>query len=329
VADLHRLLQGYQVTQAVHVAAVLGIADLLKEGPRSSDALAKATQTHPPTLYRLLRALASAGVLDEREDRTFALAPLGEQLRTDHPESLHGWAAFLGRPAEWSAWAHLEESVRTGENAFRLTHGTDVWSYRAERPVDSAIFDAAMQSLTAAANRALVAAYDFGRFETIVDVGGGNGTFVAAILSAHPRLHGVLYDQPHVVARAREVIEAVSDRCRVESGSFFDSVPSGGDAYLLKAIIHDWEDAQCGEILAAIRRVVRSDAAVLVIERVVGPPNEDPATKFSDLNMLVAPGGRERTLDEFADLFAAAGFRLVSETRTAAGLSVLEATPGQ
>jgi hypothetical protein len=187
-----------------------------------------------------------------------------------------------------------------------------------------------MESLTRGAGVALLEAYDFGRFTTVVDVGGGNGTLLAQVLAAHPSLQGLLFDQPHVVAGADRVLQeaGVSDRCRVVAGSFFDAVPEGGDAYLLKHIIHDWEDEPATAILQSVRRAVPPEGTLLVIERVLGPPNADLAAKLGDLNMLVMPGGQERTLDEYAALFAGAGFRLVDATPTAAGVSVIEAAPG-
>jgi hypothetical protein len=298
----------------------------LKNGSRTSDELAVATETDPPTLYRLLRALAAVGVLHEEDGRQFALTPVGDQLRSDHPQSIRGWAAFIGRPYYWEAWGHLLESVRTGENAFRLLKGTDVWSYRAERPDESAIFDRAMMALTAASNQALLDAYDFGRFGTVCDVGGGNGTLLASLLARYPEMQGILFDQPHVVGNTDEILRDVADRCRVVPGSFFESVPEGGDAYVLKAIIHDWDDEQSTTILRACRRAVHG-GSLLVVERIIGDPNEDPATKFGDLNMLVAPGGQERTVEEFGALFAAAGFELAGVTETSSGLAVLEGVP--
>jgi hypothetical protein len=329
VAALRRIANGFQVSQAIHVAATLGIADLLAAGPRSSDELAAEAAADPDALYRLLRALAAVGVLHEEDGRRFALTELGGALRSDAPESIAGWARSMGRPYFWAAWSNLLHSVRTGENAFRHVHGTDVWSYRAERPEESAIFDRAMQALTQSSNTALLEAYDFGRFGTIADVGGGNGTLLSLLLARHPMLEGVLFDQPHVVSGADEVLGAagVADRCRIESGSFFEAVPSGADAYLLKSIIHDWEDEESIAILRRCRDVVPADGVLLVIERVVGPPNADLAAKLSDLNMLVGPGGRERTLDEFESLFGAAGFRLVGETPSASGFSVVEGAP--
>jgi hypothetical protein len=327
-ATLMRLVNGYQVSQAIHVAATLGIADLLAAGARTSDDLAEEAGADAGSLHRLLRALASVGVLLEDDDRRFSLTAVGERLRTDVPGSLHGWAAFIGRPYYWQAWAGLLHSVQTGENAFRHVHGQDVWSYRAERPEESAIFDGAMRARTRASNAALVAAFDFSRFATLVDVGGGNGSLLADVLASHPSLQGVVFDQPHVVAGAAPVLEAagVAERCRIESGSFFEAVPAGGDAYLLKWIIHDWEDEQAIAILQVIRVAMADGARLLVVERHLGPPNEEAQSKFSDLNMLVGPGGRERTQDEYAALFESAGFRLVGAT-TAGELAVFEGEP--
>jgi hypothetical protein len=328
-AALKSLIAGYRISQAIHVAASLGIADLLADGPRTSDDLASATGSHPDTLYRLLRALAAVGVLHEADEHSFSLTAIGDFLRSDAPDSLVSMATFVGRPYHWNTWGLLLHSVQTGENAFQALHGTGVWEYRADHPEDSSIFDAWMTAMTRSFNASLLDAYDFGRFETVVDVGGGQGALLAAVLGKHPSLHGVLFDQPHVVADAATVLEevGVADRCRVESGSFFDTVPEGGDAYLLKAIIHDWEDAEAVEILRACRRAMRPDGTLLVVERVLDPPNQGADTKFSDLNMLVAPGGRERTLGEFQALFESAGFRLRDRTPTAGPLTVIAATP--
>jgi hypothetical protein len=324
-----RLVNGYQVSQAIHVAVTLGIPDLLADGARTSDELAEEAGADVDSLYRLLRALAGVGVVHEDDDRRFSLTPVGERLRSDVPGSLYGWAAFVGRPYYWQAWSDLVNSVRTGENAFRHVHGQDVWSYRAERPEESAIFDGAMRARTGASNAALVEAFDFSRFGTLVDVGGGNGALLADVLATQPSLQGVLLDQSHVVAGAGPVLEAagVADRCRVESGDFFEAVPPGGDAYLLKWIVHDWEDEDAIKILRVVRAAMSDGAHLLVVERDLGPPNEDAASKFSDLNMLVGPGGRERTQDEYAALFESAGFRLVGATPTAGELVVFEGEP--
>jgi O-methyltransferase domain/Dimerisation domain len=329
VDELRQLVNGYQVSQAISVATRLGVADLLADGTRSCDELARETGADADALYRLLRALAAVGVLREEDGHRFALTELGKPLRSDVPGSLAGWAAFVGRPVSWQAWSALLHSVRTGENAFRHVHGTDVWSWRAERPEENAAFDGAMASLTGGVNQALLAAYDFGRFGAVVDVGGGNGTLLASLLAAFSEMKGILFDQPHVVAAAEETLEAagVAGRCRIVAGSFFDGVPEGGDAYVLKAIVHDWEDAEAVAILRACRRAASADATLLVLERDLGLANEAPAAKLSDLNMLVNPGGRERSVDEYAELLDAAGFRLVGTTPTASWLSVVEAVP--
>ena len=325
---LKGLIDGFQLSQAIHVAATLGIADLLADAPRTSDALAAATNTDPAALYRLLRALAAAGVFREEGGRQFALTELGERLRAEASDSLAGWAIFIGADYYWQAWGRLIHSVRTGESAVRRLFG-DPWEYRAQHPEVGAPFDRAMTALSRSANAALLAVYDFGRFATIVDVGGGQGAFLAAILAANPRARGVLFDQPHVVARAEAVLRnaGVADRCRVDGGSFFDGVPTGGDAYVLKSILHDWYDEEATAILRTVRAAIADNGLLLVVELEVAPPNEGLLAKLSDLNMLVGPGGRERTRGEFAALFEAAGFQLVRVTPSAVGMCVFEAVP--
>jgi hypothetical protein len=326
---LRTLVNGFQLTQAISVAATLGIADLLAAGPQSSDDLAAATEAHPGSLYRLLSALASAGVLVEEEGRLFALTPLGEQLRSGAPEPVGSWAAHVGRPYFWQAWANLLHTVRTGESAFRAVHGVDAWEYRNEHPREGEIFDRAMTDMARIAIRAVLEVHDFARYGTVVDVGGGHGALLAAVLTRHPDMRGVLFDQPHVVAGAGPVLEeaGVAGRCHVAGGSFFDSVPDGGDAYVLKSILHDWDDAEATTILRNCRRAIGDEGSLLVIERDLGPANEDPEAKLSDLNMLVVLGGRERRIDEYGVLFETAGFRLVDAVPTAAGLSVIEGAP--
>jgi hypothetical protein len=323
---LRRLVNGYQVTQAIHVAATLGIADLLRGGPRSSADLAAATETHGPSLHRVLRALAALGVLREEDDGRFSLTAIGECLRSDAAEPVGGWADYVGRPAHFQAWGALLHTVRTGENAFTSVHGTDVWEYRARHPQDGVVFDRAMTDISRRANAHLLEAYDFGGLRLVVDVGGGHGALLAAVLAAHPALRGVVFDQPHVVAGAPEVLTAagVADHCEVVGGSFFESVPAGGDAYLLKAILHDWEDDDAVRILRSCRAAIAEGGAVLVVERELGAANENPDAKLSDLNMMVGPGGRERTREQFAELLCAGGFALDRVVPTAVGLSVFE-----
>jgi hypothetical protein len=326
---VHRLANGYQISQAIYAAVELGIPDLLSRVPRPSDDLAAATGADPRALYRVLRALAAVGVLHEDGDRRFTLTELGDCLRTDAAEPVASWAAFACSPPQWQAWGNLLHTVRSGENAFRHTHGTDVWQYRAAHPEAGALFDAAMTGNSRREAGAILDAYDFSRFGTVADVGGGRGLLLAAILAQYPTLQGILFDQAHVAPGAEETLRAagVADRCRVQGGSFFEVVPTGADAYILKKIIHDWEDVEATAILRTCRGAMHPRAAVLLIEFDLGPPNAEPRAKLSDLNMMVSPGGVERTREEYATLFNAAGLRLTSVTPAAGGVSIFEGVP--
>jgi O-methyltransferase/methyltransferase family protein len=328
-ASLLGFVNGFKVSQALHVVSTLRIADLLKNGPRSSEDLATATRTHPHSLYRVLRALASVGIFSEDADQRFALTPLGDCLRSDAPEPVGPWAVFIGQPEYWQAWGYLLDSVRTGEHAFRHAHGMNSWEYYARHPEAGTAFDRAMTSRSRRQANAFLEACDFERFACVVDVGGGHGALLAEILARHPLVRGVLFDQPHVVAGAEEVLRAagVGDRCKVIGGDFFDAVPRGGDAYLLKFILHDWEDEKATAILRNCRRAIVPKGRLLVIEGEVSPPNEGATIKFLDLTMLVHTGGQERTREEWAALFAAAGFRLVGATPTEVQVSIIEGVP--
>jgi hypothetical protein len=329
--DVRRLITGFRVSQAVHVAVVLGISDLLADGPLAVAELAERTGSHERSLYRLLRALATAGVYQELDGQRFGSTPLGDGLRTDAAGSAAGQAAFIGSPAYWQAWSALLHSVRTGENAFRAVHGQDVWAYRADHPDEGGSFDAAMTSMSRYVAGATLDAYDFGRFGTVVDVGGGRGALLAAILGRWPDLRGVLFDQPHVLAEAPSLLDSagVAGRCRIVTGSFFDAVPAGGDAYLLKSIIHDWPDAESVAILRNCRRAMAPEATLLLVERVIAGPNHGFDAAFSDLNMLVSPGGQERSTAEYAALLAAADLHLTRAVPTASEVTVIEAVPAQ
>ena len=315
VEELLRLTNAYQASQAIHVAAVLGIPQLLADGPRTSDELAESVGAHAPSLYRLLRALAGIGVFEERDGRQFALTPLSEALRTE----LGGWAEFAASPSVWAAWGDLLHSIRTGENAFAHVHGEDVWQYRADRPEESELFDRAMTANLQIAERALIDAYDFSHFGVVADIGGGRGALISAILEAYPTVRGILFDQAHVVEHAD-----VGDRCEVVAGSFFEEVPAGAHAYVLRHIVHDWEDAEAVQLLRVVRAAMSPSAVVLIVERDISRPE----AKFGDLNMLVNPGGRERTADEYAELLQEAGLRLARVT-PADGHGVFEAEPIQ
>lgn len=325
--QMQRLVTGYRVSQALHTAAVLGLSDLLAEQPMAVADLAAAAGCDQRSLRRLLRALAVVDVYQGLPDGRFASTPLGDQLRSDRPGTQHALATFIGRPYTWQTWSALPHSVRTGENAFRFVHGRDAWQYRAEHPEESAIFDANMAAQSGRGGPAIVRAYDFSRFATVVDVGGGRGALLAAILSQHPTQRGILFDQPHVVSAAAPLLTeaGVHSRCEIVGGDMFDTVPAGGDAYVLKAIVHDWDDPQAHAILTNCRAVMDPSATLILMERLFDANDRD--TSFSDLNMLVGPGGLERTTDEYADLFAKAGFQLTRTVPTGTPWSVIEAVP--
>jgi hypothetical protein len=326
---LNELIVGFQASQAIHVAVTLGIADLLAAGPRSSSELAAATRAHADALYRVLRALAGLGVLHEDTERRFSLTPMGTQLRSDVDGGVGPFAALMYAPSLWQAWGDLPHAVRAGGTAFEHVHGASVWQYRVQHPEASALFDRAMAARTSQQAQAALRAYDFGRFAHVVDVGGGDGTLLGAILSAHPHVRGTLLDRPPTAARASASLAArgLGGRFVALGGSFFDSVPEGGDAYVLKYILHDWDDAEATAILRTCRRAMAPGALLIVLERVIGPPNTGALDKLSDLHMMAITGGRERTAEEFAGILGAAGFALKSIAPTASPLRVIEAAP--
>ncbi len=305
---LLQLVTGYWVSQAIYVAAKLGIADLLKDGPKNDGELAKATGTHGRSLYRLLRALASVGVFAEAEDGRFGLTPLGECLQTGIPGSVRAITINHGERL-YRPWGELLHSVRTGEPAVK-----HVFECLAQNPESAAIFTEAMAEFTTQVSTAVVAAYDFSRCSKIVDVGGGNGTLLLSILQANPQMSGVLFDLPYVVEDARKHIAAtdLTGRCEVVAGDFFASVPGGGDAYILKSIIHDWDDERALKILQNCHRAMAENGKLLLVEGVIPPGNEPFFGKLVDLNMLVMAGGGEHTEAEYRALFAAAGFTLTN-----------------
>jgi hypothetical protein len=326
---LLRMTNAFQVSQAIHVAATLGISDLLEDGPRSVDELAQATGTHAPTLYRLLRALASVGVFAEQPDGQFCSSPLAEYLKTNAPGSLRAWAMQIGQQYLWTSWGHLLHSVRTGEPAFPKLYGTTAWEYRQAHPEEDAIFNAAMTALSAGVVEAIVQSYDFSGIGVLVDVGGGEGVLLAAILAANPALRGILFDQPHVLTGANDLLEraGVADRCEVVSGNFFEVVPSGANAYLLKSIVHDWDDTATVKILRACRIAIADSGRLLVVEPIIRSGNEPDPAKYSDLNMLVMLGGQERPAEDFERLYAEAGFRLTDIIRTGSLMAIIEGVP--
>jgi len=328
-ARLSQFLSGFRISQAIGVAAELGIADLLSDGPRSSGELAQATGSHPRALFRLLRALASVGIFTEVEPERFGLTPMAEALQADAPGSQRDTARYTASDTNWPAWGQLGYSIRTGETAFKHVHGLDVWDYRKQHPTANAIFNAVMTSGSALQADAITAAYDFSGFGTLMDVAGGHGLLLTTILSANPTLRGILAEQPHVVASAGPIMEQseVADRCTVVAVDFFASVPSGADAYILKWIIHDWDDDRALAILTNCREAMGPNGTLLLAEAVI-PPGDTPSPgKFMDLQMMVIPGGQERTEAEYRALFEAAGFRLTRIVPTRSPLSVIEGKP--
>jgi O-methyltransferase domain/Dimerisation domain len=325
--ELMRLINGYQVSQALHVAAMLGVADQLKDGPKSYEIVARACGAHPTSLYRLLRALAAIGIFREDNDKEFSLTPLGLCLTNDAPRSTRNYARWIGTPGQWGSWGNLLHSIKSGESAVGYTYGTDAWTYRRDHPEEQAIFDSAMTGNSRSEAQAVLEAYDFSRFGCVVDVGGGHGLLLKTILLACPATRGILFDQPQVIASAGQTLAELRGRCEIVAGSFFDSVPQKGDVYIMKVILHDWVDARSIEILRTCRRAMSDSATLVVIERVVGPPNEMPESKFSDLNMMVQYGAMERTRQEFDDLLQSGGFAITSILPTQSPLSLIIARP--
>ena len=326
---LHMSYTALVIARAVYVAAKLGIPDLLQDRQRSSEEIAQATGMHPGALYRLLRALSSAGVMSEFPERRFALTPVGHVLRSDVPGSMRALVVFCGESFYLQAWQEILYSIQTGKPAWDKVHGMAFFDYYHQHPEDARIFDEAMTSLSWAEAHAVVRAYDFSRFRTLVDVGGGHGTLLTTILHAHPQLHGIVFDQPEVIEGARSHIasEALTPRCDVVAGDFFQAVPRGGDAYMLKSIIHDWDDEQSVALLTNCRQAMTAAARLLVIETVVPPPGEAHYAKYQDLEMLVLLGSQERTVEEYTALLRRAQFELVRVVPTQEPLSIVEAVP--
>lgn len=322
------LITGYWLSCGVHVAARLSIADHLAKGPRSSAELAKASGAHAPTLYRLLRMLASRGVFREREDRRFENSPLSEMLRADVPHSLKPLAIMMVDAPSLLAWNDLLRTVQTGEEAFARVHGMGGFEYMAAHPDKAREFGESMSSISSLENPAIAEAYDFRGIGKLVDVGGGHGSLLATILKRNPAMKGVICDRAEVVLHAKEDVhvgeKGIAERVELVPGNFFDSVPAGADAYVLKYILHDWSDAQCRAILENCRKAMAKGGKVLVVDTVIPPGNEPNWGKLLDMNMLVLTPGRERTEAEFRELFASAGLRVARVVPTACPLSVIE-----
>ena len=322
-ARMLNLTIGFYVSQALHVAAKLGIADLLKGGSKDSQELASVTGTHAPSLYRLLRALASVGVFSEDAAGKFSSTPLGAMLETG---KMREFAVFMGEAWHWRVWEEALYSIETGKPAFEKVYGMPGWEWFSKNPGPAGTFDAAMTSFTQSIIPAVVSGYDFSGIRTLVDVGGGHGSLLCAILKANPILSGIVVDQSHVVEGAKKRIasEGLGSRAEAAGGDFFKSVPPA-DAYIMKHIIHDWDDEQARTILANCRKAMASGGRVILVEGVVPPGNAPSFDKLLDLEMLLFPAGRERTEREFRELLDAAGLRLTQVIPIPAPVQLIEA----
>jgi O-methyltransferase domain/Dimerisation domain len=309
---LQQLIQGFQVTQCIYVAAKLNIADLLKDGPRTSEELAQATGTHAPSLYRVLRLLIAVGLLTEDPTHSFALTSLGAYLQSGVPGSMRDTALLYG-DKPWQVWGDLLHSVETGEPGYQHLFGLSLFEYNQQHPEHATLFHNMMTEWTAGVAPTVASAYDFSAIQTLVDVGGGHGQMLASILQAHPTLHSVLFDQPHVVKGAPPLLEAagVADRCQVMGGDAFKAVPAGYETYLLSRVIHDWDDERSIALLTRCHQAMQPRGKVLLVERVILTGSTPQVLVLeSDVQMLVVTGGKERTDAEYRALLNTAGFEL-------------------
>ena len=326
---VRRSIMGFRTTQMLHVAAKLGVADLLKDGPQDASTLAAAVGAHPRSLYRLLRALASLGFFAESADGRFELTSLAQTLRSDIPGSLHDTALLYGDSWVWGAYAEMAHSVMTGTPAFDHVYGQTMFEYLRSHPEAAPTFDRGMSAFSQQEAAAILAAYDFSAASSLVDVGGGLGALLAAILNAYPHARGVLFEHSSVIDRARSAISTagLADRCVLESGDFFEGVPKGGDVYMLKSVLHNWDDDRSTTILERCRDVMAPGHKLLIFERIVPLGNESSEAKLFDINMLVVLGAAERTRMEYQALLQQGGFSLARVIPTTAPVSIIEAVP--
>jgi ubiquinone/menaquinone biosynthesis C-methylase UbiE len=326
-AFLTQIAFSHVVTQALYVAAKLGIADLIAAGPRPVSELAAETNTNERALYRVLRSLASVGVFKETDSKVFALTPYAEALRSDVPGSMRNNVIFMGEEWHWRVFGNMLYSVQTGKPAWSQTHGAEVFDYFEANPAHAEIFNRAMTGMSVGTAPAVVEAYDFSGTKTVADIAGGHGYMLAHVLKANPNIKGILFDIPSVIGGAGALLdkEGVGERVEQVAGDFFAAVPEGADTYMTKSIIHDWDDERAVKILKNIQKVLPAEGRVLLVEMVVPENNEPHFSKLLDLEMLCSPGGVERTESEFRELLAAAGLRLTRVIPTKSPFSVIEA----
>ncbi|WRL39283.1 methyltransferase [Cyanobacterium aponinum AL20118] len=327
--QLTQMISGYWLSQSIYVISKLGIPDLLQNSPQTCEKMASLKNINSSALYRVMRALASVGIFSEVESQRFSLTPLGEYLCENHPQSVKATAIMLGEAPHYQAWGNLFHSVKTGKPAFDDVFGMGVFEYFKSHPEDAEIFENSMSSFSFSEERAILEAYDFSDFTTIVDVGGGYGEMLGSILEKYPQCQGILFDEEYVISHCQETLKKhnINNRCQAISGSFFEKIPSGGDAYLLKHIIHDWGDESAIAILQNCREVLPEHGKILVMEMIVPQGNTPSSAKMLDLNMLVmCPGGKERSKIEFEELFSLAGLTLHRIVTTSEEVCILEAT---
>ena len=327
--QLIQMCAGGWVAAAVYAAAKLGIADHLATGAKSAAELAPVTGTHAPSLRRFMRTLAGFGILTESDGERFALTPLGKALETGAPGSARSTLIAFGAPPFWRAWEELTYSLETGQPAFDKLWGMPFFDYLGQHPEAASHFSEAMVGFHGSEPPTVAEAYDFSGIQTVVDVGGATGNMLAAVLSRHTGLRGVLYDLPHVVGDAPALLKArgVLDRVTIETGSFFERVPAGGDAYLLSHIIHDWSEEKCLTILRNCREAMRPGGRILIVETVLPEGDTPHQGKLQDLVMLLVPGGQERSEKEYVELLGKAGFQLRRVVPTTSVVSIVEGVP--
>ncbi|WP_328349208.1 acetylserotonin O-methyltransferase [Streptomyces sp. NBC_00445] len=324
------LLMGCYASQCIAVAADLKIADYVHEAPRKPSDIARYTQCEARAMQRLMRALAGIGVFHEREDGSFELTVTGELLRSDIPGSLQPIARLIGSELQWPTLGNLSHTVRTGEPAFDHVFGMSMWEYLATNADAHALFHSSMSAFSTAEIRAILGNYDFSSAITVVDVAGGQGNLLAAIVDKYPHVEGILFERPEVTREARDqfVANGLGHRCRAIAGDMFSTIPSGADCYIMKSVLHNWGDERAAQLLRTCRDAMVDRATLLIITRVVRPANEPDLSKFQDLNMLINLNGAERTADEFRELLGSADLQLDEIIATPSPLSILVCTPG-